>query len=439
MPTDPLRQALDHHRQGRLDDAAEAYRAMLQASTDDAEALHYLGVCRHQQGLHDEALQLLHRCLRVAPDDAGARNDLGNVLYALQRFDESAMAFEASLGLSPGQHAVWTSLGAAQREAGLPDDALASFGQAIALQPEYVPALQHLAQLHDAAGDAVLASHYHCRAFVLPPLEGKSFEMRGTAFYFLQRFDEAAKVYRDWLAAEPGHAVAEHMLAACSRATEAPARASDGYLERHFDRFADHFDANLLGSLGYRGPALIGIGLAIACPDLVERAFDAVDLGCGTGLCGPVIAPYSRSIIGVDLATKMLEKAAERGLYDRLEKAEIGEFLARRPAAFDLAVAADTLIYIGALDSLFAHLAVALRERGLFLFTIECTTDEDVAPHGVCLHASGRYRHSADHVRQCLLAQGMELTHWQPEPLREELGRPVAGALCVARKRGSLS
>ena len=34
----------------------------------------------------------------------------------------------------------------------------------------------------------------------------------------------------------------------------------------------------------------------------VERAkqLDVLDAGCGTGLCGPLLAPYARRLVGVD-------------------------------------------------------------------------------------------------------------------------------------------
>ncbi|MFX7785024.1 hypothetical protein ABTJ92_22640, partial [Acinetobacter baumannii] len=71
-----------------------------------------------------------------------------------------------------------------------------------------------------------------------------------------------AEAYRAWLASEPDNPIAAHMLAACSQ-LDVPTRASDRYLESHFDRYAETFETNLLHSLGYRGPSLIGQGVAL--------------------------------------------------------------------------------------------------------------------------------------------------------------------------------
>jgi predicted TPR repeat methyltransferase len=43
----------------------------------------------------------------------------------------------------------------------------------------------------------------------------------------------------------------------------------------------------------------------------------AVDLGCGTGLMGPLLRSHVSVLEGVDLSTAMVEKARERGCYDR--------------------------------------------------------------------------------------------------------------------------
>jgi predicted TPR repeat methyltransferase len=87
----------------------------------------------------------------------------------------------------------------------------------VEIAPEFLPSLLHLGSLFEAAGDKMQASHYQCRAYVLPPMEGKSWEMVGISFYFLGRLEEAAQAYRAWLASEPDNPIAAHMLAACSQ------------------------------------------------------------------------------------------------------------------------------------------------------------------------------------------------------------------------------
>ena len=41
-----------------------------------------------------------------------------------------------------------------------------------------------------------------------------------------------------------------------------------------------------------------------------SRSLDVLDAGCGTGLCGPLVAPYARRLVGVDLSEAMLARPA---------------------------------------------------------------------------------------------------------------------------------
>ena len=110
------------------------------------------------------------------------------------------------------------------------------------------------------------------------------------------------------------------MLAACS-GRDVPARASDAFVEKTFDSFAASFDSKL-ASLAYRAPALVAEMLA-HCGVNASRSLDVLDAGCGTGLCGPFLAPYARRLVGVDLSQGMLAKARARNAYDELAKSEL--------------------------------------------------------------------------------------------------------------------
>tara|TARA_Y100000004_G_scaffold72520_1_gene81456 strand:- start:225 stop:1556 length:1332 start_codon:yes stop_codon:yes gene_type:complete len=427
-----LNAAIDAHMAVRREEARAVYEAVLEDDPIEPVALHFYGIWLHQAGRHAEALDKLELSSALEPENAAWHNDLGNVLFALGELDGAAQAYRAALEAAPADHTIWNNLGATHMQRGHNEEAIAAFQRAVEIAPEFLPALLHLGNLFEAAGDKMQASHYQCRAYVLPPMEGKSWEMVGISFYFLGRLEEAAEAYRAWLASEPDNPIAAHMLAACSQ-LDVPTRASDRYLESHFDRYAETFETNLLHSLGYRGPSLIGQGVALVTQ--AARQFATIDIGCGTGLCGTYLRPYSQHLTGVDLAGKMLEKAAATGHYDQLEKAEITDYLLRHPQSCDLVTAADTMIYFGDLENVFKAVATVLRPGGHFVFTVEVLTPQDGVGQGHRLHASGRYRHGRDYVRALLQAQGMEPLHQRDEVLREEVRQPVAGMLFVARRQ----
>ena len=73
-------------------------------------------------------------------------------------------------------------------------------------------------------------------------------------------------------------------------------------------------DAILQASRGASSSACADPAAASSMP----RWQHAVDLGCGTGLMGPLLRPHVSSYLeGVDLSVGMVDKARERGCYDR--------------------------------------------------------------------------------------------------------------------------
>jgi predicted TPR repeat methyltransferase len=108
--------------------------------------------------------------------------------------------------------------------------------------------------------------------------------------------------------------------------------------------------------------------------------------------------------------------------------------MARRPASYDLILAADVLIYFGDLAPFFAAVSQLLRPEGLFAFSIEHH------PHpGYTLRPSGRYAHALDYVGEQAARAGLEQLSAADAVLRLEHGQPVDGHIVVLRKPGAAS
>jgi predicted TPR repeat methyltransferase len=161
-----------------------------------------------------------------------------------------------------------------------------------------------------------------------------------------------------------------------------------------------------------------------------------VDVGCGTGLCGPLLRPWAKHLAGCDLSKGMLERAVPRRCYDALHAAELVYYLDTQPNKFDAVISADTLCYFGELRAAMHAAHKALRAGGWLIFTVEALdndTDSDTtAPHR--LQSNGRYAHRRTYIEDSLLAAGMTLTAISHEKLRTEAGKPVLGWLVTARR-----
>ena len=428
-PGDPLQAAIAHHRRGELDAAQALYTEMLRVDPRRADALNFMGVLMVQRGERERALELLKKASTIAPREPGVWNNLGNALLSLGKLPEAEKAFRRSLALADSAEA-WTNIARIQRRRQEWTRSEASARRAIALAPRSGEAWHYLSLALLGLQRSEEAFEAAVQAELLLAPAAKRREAYGRALSAAGEHERAVAFYRDWLEREPDNPYVQHHLAASLG--ETPERASDAYVEQVFDQFAPSFDTHL-ATLKYCAPELVLDALRAALPPPAAQ-LDIADLGCGTGLCGPLVKPWARSLVGCDLSAAMLERAAPRQAYDELVKGELVQFLAERPAAFDLLVSADTLIYFGDLSPVFEAAFAALRPGGLFAFTLEALPDD--APSDTRLTESGRYAHAQAGVRARLASAGFAAPSIGAVSPRHEGGKPVPGWLVTVRREG---
>lgn len=386
-----LDRALHLHRAGRLDDAAAIYRAILQAMPDQADALQLLGAVEGQRGRHDEALGLLRRAVQSAPDNAAAHNNLGNALAQLQRHGEALDCFERSLLLKPDNPKALRNRGNALRKLNRLDEALRDIDRVLALAPGSL----------EATVD------------------------RGELMLALGRRAEAIECFRRALAGGKDRDALRFVLASLGDG-ELPGQAPPDYVKGLFDQYAERFDQHLVEVLGYRTPPLLVQALKAALPAVPA---DIVDLGCGTGLCGPLLRPLASRLVGVDLSEGMLERARATGHYDMLHAAELVAWLRATDERFDAAIACDVLNYLGDLAPVFAAVHAVLRPAGRFAFSVE-RGDGD----GFRLLPTRRYAHARGYLEDVAAAQGLRVRSVDESVLRQDGNQPVPGWLVVLER-----
>jgi predicted TPR repeat methyltransferase len=425
-----IERAIARHREGQVTEAAQVYRRVLAVSPQHVDALHFLGLAEHQQGRSEAGLELMSRAVALCPTYADAFVNRGNILKLLGRLDEAEASFRQALAVRPDDANAVNGLGIIQRERGRLDEAASTLRRAIALKPDGADAYENLGNVLASQGRIEEAIQAQEQALRLRPRSGGAYRRLGAILYARGRIPEAADMYRKWLEIEPDNVEARHLLTGCTGG-EAPDRAPDELVRRLFDRMARSFDT-ALARLEYRAPVLVteAVRAAVGEP---AGVLDVLDAGCGTGLCAPMLRPYARRLVGVDLSARMLERARDRGLYDALVEGELTDFLERHADSFDLVVSADTLVYFGALERAAEAAASSLRPGGHLVFTVERSEEGD-APSGHRLHPHGRYSHTERYLRGVLGSAGLEGVEIEPGDLRKEAGRWVRGSLVTARR-----
>ena len=111
--------------------------------------------------------------------------------------------------------------------------------------------------------------------------------------------------------------------------------------------------------------------------------------------------------------------------------------IARFAGTFSLAIACDTVIYLGDLAPLFSALAARLSPQGWFVFSTEKSdgTSEEAQARGFEIGPSRRFRHTEDYLRELAERFGFDVLSLGKATLRTEKRVPVESFVCVMRRR----
>jgi predicted TPR repeat methyltransferase len=126
----------------------------------------------------------------------------------------------------------------------------------------------------------------------------------------------------------------------------------------------------------------------------------------------------------------MLENAAEKKIYNRLEVFDIlqdWDF----PKKFDLIYSSDVFVYFGNLETIIRSASSYLASGGIIAFSVERLEDNSMKYR---LFPSGRYAHSRTYIQDCLNRNGLQLIEASKSDIRKQSGNQVKGLLIVAKK-----
>jgi predicted TPR repeat methyltransferase len=280
-------------------------------------------------------------------------------------------------------------------------------------------------------GDLVAAADLLLQATELAPGFASAWFTLGEIREQLGERDAAIEAFRKAQAADPEDrhgASLRLMLLGAEKLSDMP----QAYVRALFDQYAPKFNAALVDDLGYRGPALLFKAVLAARHAVRKPAFfkRAIDLGCGTGLAASAFAGEVDHFIGIDLSSRMIEKARLTGLYAELEVADMLEGLRGRPdASADLVLAADAMVYLADLAPVLHEVKRVLAAGGVLAFTAETHGGD-----GVILGEGLRYAHGPDYVRASIKQAGLVLSQLEQLSARNEDNVPVPGLVVVAAK-----
>ncbi len=240
-------------------------------------------------------------------------------------------------------------------------------------------------------------------------------------FLKIDQHEKSNAYYASVLAISPGHPIASYSLSV-SQGKTCWSSAPDEFISRLYDRYAMHYEHQMVQQLQYRVPNLF---LEIIQRLPKEKAWRLLDLGCGTGLVGEKLRDVTSFLVGVDISAAMLKIAENKKIYDVLQCQTFDAYLAVCEDKFDVVYAADSLIYTGDLLPLFQKIKSVLLPKGYFLFSVERHQDKS----DFQLQPTGRFTHGEDYLRKISKISGFSWVVWQSCVLRMQQGEAVKGEI----------
>ena len=330
-------------------------------------------------GRADQAVRDLRARLESGRGGLLARLTLINALLAINDVQHALEEAREAVSLNPNAAVAVLALGEALLAAEALPTAIAELQRALRLDPALVRARELIAAAWLRAGEADRALE-NLRALENPPPD----------------------------------------MIAASEAIKAASRSDPGYVRHLFDQFSADYDQRMIGQLAYAAPQIL-FDLSQMVMSGREN-LSVLDLGCGTGLAGAVFKPLTARLDGVDLSPAMIEKARARGIYHRLDVADLETSLCVPNQSYDLILAADTLVYLGDLGPVFKGARNSLAPDGCFLFTVEKAQGT-----GFELGPKRRWRHSETYLRQLAEQTGFTIAGLVAAAPRQEANQPVEG------------
>ncbi|WP_066267204.1 tetratricopeptide repeat protein [Hydrogenophaga palleronii] len=377
----------------------------------------------------------------------------GNALFESGQLDEAVSRYQSALALVPGRPSILANLGVTQCRLGQWPEAVATLLQATQADPQHRDAWIALGLSQEALSNWAGAAHALqqgvklgatnaqiqlslalCllrldrpaealqaldRALEIDPTLAEAWSQRGSLLRDTGEYAEAARCFEQALAHGGDQTLHRFYLASVRAGEATPPQPPPAYVEALFDEYADDFQAHLIQHLKYQAHETLLAPLRVGG----QRFPLVLDLGCGTGLCGQLMAPHADAVDGVDLAKAMVDQARASGAYRQVQQGTLLDFLRASQAPADLVIAADVFIYVGALEEVFAAVRQRLQPQGVFAFSVELADPG----HELQLRPSLRYAHSAAYVERLAAAHGFRLRQTWEAPLREDQQQPVMG------------
>ncbi|MCX7121211.1 MAG: tetratricopeptide repeat protein [Gammaproteobacteria bacterium] len=379
---------------------------------------------RHEK--YTQARDTLLRSLEITPENCELNHRLGIAYFKLRDFENAHFQFENVLMVNHKHPEINQYLANTLLELGEHEKAMTYYFRQLELNPFFETNynLGVLFMMKERLSESLM---YFDQALLMEPDDFSTHLNCGNVFLKKNNIPQAIICYEKANTLKPNESEIQHILCALKQ-EKTPDTAPADYVAHLFDQYAPYYDHHLSAALKYDAPQKMLSCVMLANPKLFDMRWKILDLGCGTGLCGALFKSAASQLIGVDLSDNMLAVAREKNIYDDLILSDLTQAL-KTAFSVDLICAADVFTYIGDLELIFKLASNALVLNGLFVFTVEKTTEKEFI-----LQTTIRYAHSKSYLDRLIKNHPFEIISFENVQLRKQKNQAVEGYLVLLRK-----
>lgn len=417
-----------YYTQDKFNEAVPYYQHAIDLEPKYIDAYYNLGLAFSKQQKYAEAINTYEKLLQMSPEHFAARFHLACALMQQEKMTDALTQFLNIELQHPHHFETQTNLATCFLKLGKFNEAKAHYFKALELAPEDTQILFNLGYICMQQGYVDSAIQHYQRAVQIDPDYFAAHNNLGVAFLAKQHVGFALHHFQEAMRLQPNNPAIKYTVSMLSQHQHLLAAPPD-YVQSLFDAYADHYELHLLNALDYQVPKLLRDAVL-----KVKNNFSGaiLDLGCGTGLCGVAFKPYAKTLIGVDLSTKMLEVATQKNIYDEIINGDLLSTLKTKKSTYDLILAGDVFVYIGDLAAIFQSASEALQNNGLLAFNAEMNEQADFK-----MNQSGRFSHSKNYLDQLAAKNNFKIVHYDVVVTRTQNNEPVEGHLYVLQQTRS--
>lgn len=404
--------------------------------------------------------------LRLDPHNPDIYNNIAGLYYRINQIDNAIYYYKRAISISPNNWQWHFNLANCYVKKNLINDAIAHYQYSIKLNPDNIDAIQNLGMLlidmqnftqalpyleksyqlnqenqthfefieqlancHLQLGNITQAIEYLKLATNIDSTKESAQHNLAVLYLREKNYDFAIKHFRAALDLNHQNHTARHMLDSLidsqekSTFTQMPVE----YITNLFDQYASYYNAHVTKKLKYILPAKFRN--LYAKHKTTISAQNALDLGCGTGLCGVYFRDACVNLVGIDVSKNMLLEAKKSNFYDLLIQNNLQNQNVFKENYFDLIIAADVLPYFGRLENIFLNIKNILNKNNIFLFNIELL--ENPANLDFSLQSTGRYAHNMAYIEKLAQQFNFEILENITSTIRSQHDQDIVGMLFV--------